>query len=138
MLEVIEDRLQQVVLDPLQSSDLIQAQAAAQLATLVVKRLENVLPRLQLKHQTVAAQERRARWRQAADVVEGERDAMAAEFAEKYPALVSQLVDLFERSGLPTPTRSHQGCRSELRGASCKPHRTSATPQHHQAAGPRR
>ena len=93
----IADRMQEIALDPVASPDARKAAEAAEFATFVVKRLNNTLPRLQQKHQTIAAHERRIRWNQAADIVQAERDAMAAEFAEQYPALVSQLVDLFDR-----------------------------------------
>ena len=68
-----------------------------QLAALVVRRLETVLPRLRAKHQTTAAHERRIRWNQAADIVQGERDILANEFAATYPAVIDQLINIFER-----------------------------------------
>ena len=95
--EAIALRMQELAEDPTLSLDAVKSAEAATMATLVVKRLRHILPRLQERHQATAAHERRIRWNQAADVVQGERDAMAAEFAEQYPALVSQLVDLFER-----------------------------------------
>ena len=95
----IADRLQQISLDPAASSDLHKAIEGAQLAALVVKRLETVLPRLRLKHQPVAAKERAARFNMLADRVQANRDALVVEFAEIYPQLISQLVDLFQRIG---------------------------------------
>ena len=93
----IATRTEQIALDPLQSPDLVKAGEAAEFATFVVRRLNNTLPRLRSKHQEVAAQERRIRWNQAADVVKGERHAMAQEFAATYSDLIATLVDLFER-----------------------------------------
>ena len=60
-------------------------------------RLKALLPRLQQRHQQMVAQERAVRWNATADQVQVQRDALANEFAETYPALVNGLVDLFER-----------------------------------------
>ena len=68
--EVIADRMQQIALDPAQSPDLAQASEAAEFATLIVKRLNNLLPRLQQAHQRVAATDRATRWKRTADKVE--------------------------------------------------------------------
>ena len=103
---VIAERMEQIVSDPVASPDAAKAAEAAQFAQLVVRRLENVIPRLCSKHQTIVAQQRRARWNEAADVIQSERDAMAQEFAETYPDLINKLVRL---------VRAHSTCRHKRR-----------------------
>jgi hypothetical protein len=44
-----------------------------------------------------ALAERHERWLADCKKVEAQRDTLAAEFAATYPALVAQLVDLFQR-----------------------------------------
>jgi hypothetical protein len=55
-----------------------------------------LLPRLEQRHQQVAARQRAAQWNAAADAVEQKRNAVADEFATAYPALFAQLIDLFQ------------------------------------------
>ena len=95
--EVIAQRLEQVALDPVCSPDAAEAQATADRAVLICKRLRHVLPRLQERHQQVLVKERAARWNAAADQVQSERDAIASMTAETYPILINQLIDVFQR-----------------------------------------
>ena len=95
--EVIATRMQEIALDPEQSPDLAKSKEAADFATLIVRRLNNILPRLRSAHQRVAATERATRWRRTADKVEERRDVLTEEFAAKYPDLINQIVDLFDK-----------------------------------------
>jgi hypothetical protein len=94
---VIAERLQQVAFDPVESPDLVKAKEAAEFATLVVKRLRTILPRLQECHQRATATERATRWRRTADAVEVKRNAADADFTELYPQIIAGLIDLFEK-----------------------------------------
>jgi hypothetical protein len=67
--DVVATHLEEVSLDPEQSPDAARAREAAEFAAFVVKRLANILPRLQQAHQRVTARERSARWSAAADQV---------------------------------------------------------------------
>jgi hypothetical protein len=93
----IAERMHEVAVDPLQSADATKAQEAAQLAQLIVKRLETVLPRLHAKHQQAVSQHRRAKWTEAADLMQRNRDFLAKEFAELVPQWTSKLLELFQR-----------------------------------------
>jgi hypothetical protein len=93
----IAERMHEVAVDPLQSADATKAQKTAQLAQLIVKRLENVIPRLQQKHLQVVAQQRRKKWNEAADLTEKNRDFLAKEFAELVPQWTNKLLELFQR-----------------------------------------
>ena len=95
--EIIAERLQQVALDPVCSPDAAKAQATAELAVLICKRLRHLLPRLQQKHQALVSQQRRARWNEAADLMQTNRDFLAAEFAECVPQWTAKLLELFQR-----------------------------------------
>ena len=89
---------QQRALDPILSPDPIKARELLEFAAFAAKRLRTVLPRLVGLHATIIAKERAQRWTAAADAIQTRRDALVQDFAETYPALVSQLVDLFERT----------------------------------------
>ena len=84
-------------LDPLASPDITKARAAMEDAAFTRDRLRTVLPRLQQKFTEVEAAEYAARWDPDFKQVEAERDELAAEFREKYPRLVKELVDLLGR-----------------------------------------
>jgi hypothetical protein len=60
-------------------------------------RLRTVLPRLQQRHREVAAQEYLAQWRQDYEALKVDRDALAAELLEFYPAVTSKITNLFTR-----------------------------------------
>ena len=61
-VDVISDRLQEVALDLVKSPDAAKAREAAEFAQFVAKRLRNVLPRLEQRHQQIIVQER-CTWR---------------------------------------------------------------------------
>lgn len=60
-------------------------------------RLAAAVQALRTKHQQVTAQERKVAWNRDADVAEQKRDDLTEEFAQTYPELVSQLIELFQR-----------------------------------------
>jgi hypothetical protein len=60
--ELIANRLEQVALDPVASADPVKARETAQFAQFAAKRLRNVLPRLEQRHQQIIAQVR-CTWR---------------------------------------------------------------------------
>ena len=84
-------------LDPLISRDAAKARAIMEDAAFTRDRLRTVLPRLQQKHQEVAAQEYRAQWREDYEAHKVERDALATELRELYPNFASKITDLFTR-----------------------------------------
>jgi hypothetical protein len=84
-------------LDPTMSADPADARAAAEDATIAAGRLRTMLPRLQARLAGVQARERLARWRASYEALRVERDALAAELREVYPAAVARLVDLLGR-----------------------------------------
>jgi hypothetical protein len=84
-------------LDPIASPDPIKARAAMENAAFTRDRLRTVLPRLHVRLKQVEAAEYVAKWEPDFKRVEAQRDALAAEMREVYPAAVAQLGDLFER-----------------------------------------
>jgi hypothetical protein len=64
---------------------------------LVRDQFKTVLPKLRDKLTAALESERHARWPSTYRNAKTERDALAREFADTYPAMVSQLVDLFDR-----------------------------------------
>jgi hypothetical protein len=84
-------------LDPLASPDAAKARAAMEDAGFTRDRLRNVLPRLQARLTELQAAEYAARWEPDFEQVEGRRNELAQGYAELYPKLAGQLVDLFER-----------------------------------------
>ena len=95
--EVIATRMQEIALDPDASPDAAKAKEAAEFATFVAKRVNNILPRLRSAHQRVAATERATRWKRTADQVEERRDELTELFSKVYPDLINQIVDLFNK-----------------------------------------
>jgi hypothetical protein len=77
--------------------DAHDAMNAADAAKLTKDRLNGALPKLRDKLTVALEAERHARWLAEYHKAETERDALAAEFAEVYPAIVGTLVDLFGR-----------------------------------------
>lgn len=73
-------------------------------------RLRNALPRLQARYQEAAAAEYLTRWRSQCQVVEAERDGLAAELRELYPDFVTKIAGLFTRIAANDAeiTRLHQ------------------------------
>jgi hypothetical protein len=84
-------------LDPLVSPDAAKARVSMEDAAFTRDRLRTVLPRLQQRLNELRAAEFAARWEPDFRQVEAKRDELAQEFAELYPKLVGQLVELFER-----------------------------------------
>ena len=95
---VVAERMQQIVADPVAAPDAARAQETAQQAALVVRRLENVIPRLRSKHAAVVAQQRRAKWNEAANLMQQNRDFLAQEFAETRSALDQQVARVVQRA----------------------------------------
>jgi hypothetical protein len=84
-------------LDPIASPDPVKARAAMEDAAFTRDRLRTALPRLQARLKVMEAAEYLARWEPDYKRVEAQRDALAAEMREVYPAAVAQLADLFQR-----------------------------------------
>jgi hypothetical protein len=84
-------------LDPLVSPDPVAARAAMEDAAFTRDRLNTVLPRLRQRLDEVAATEYAAEWEPDFEQVKARRDDLAREFAELYPTVTAQLVDLFKR-----------------------------------------
>jgi hypothetical protein len=84
-------------LDPLASPDAGAAHEAMLASEFAAARLRNVLPRLQARHQEVAATEYRAQWDSRYGALEVERDALAAELSEVYPEFARKIPDLLTR-----------------------------------------
>jgi hypothetical protein len=84
-------------LDPVASPDAAKARAAMEDAAFTRDRLRTVLPRLHARLKEVEAAEYLARWKPAYERVKADRDALAAEMREVYPAAVAKLVNLFQR-----------------------------------------
>jgi hypothetical protein len=84
--------------DPIASPDPVKARAAMEDAAFTRDRLRTVLPRLRARLKVVQASEYLARWEPDFKRVEAQRDALAAEMREVYPAAVAQLADLFRRA----------------------------------------
>jgi hypothetical protein len=61
-------------------------------------RLRTVLPKLKARLKQVVAAEYAAQWEPEFKRVEAQRDALATEMREVYPAAVARLVELFQRA----------------------------------------
>jgi hypothetical protein len=85
-------------LDPVLSPDPAAARASMEQAYFDRDRLRTVLPRLHGRLKQVEAAEYAARWEPDFKRVEAQRDALAAEMREAYPAAVAQLADIFQRA----------------------------------------
>jgi hypothetical protein len=84
-------------LDVLASPDANKARAAMEEAAFVRDRLRKILPRLQQRHQELAAKEFAVRWHMDCDAVEAKRDALVAEFRELYQPIEAKLPELLAR-----------------------------------------
>lgn len=117
--------------DPTRSSDLQAAQREMENTALRLGRLQTLAPRLQSKYQESLAAETHARWLADYESVKAQRDDLAAEFRQCYPALVNELAGLFaemkridgecERvnsaaSGIRNEHRRLLGCELAARG----------------------
>jgi hypothetical protein len=71
--------------------------AAIQKAERNLARLDKALPLLRDRIRQIEATEYARQWHAAADRIESERDKLAGELAERYPAFVEKLAALFDR-----------------------------------------
>jgi predicted transcriptional regulator len=85
-------------LDPVLSPDAKAAREAMVAAEFDHERLHTLLPRLEQRLQQVEAAEYAARWQLDFDQVAAKRDELASKYAELYPKLTAELVDLFHRA----------------------------------------
>jgi hypothetical protein len=83
--------------DPVRSPDLKVARAAMEDAALALGRLRTLYTRLIRRHSEIATRERAATWTAAFYDLRDRRNALAAELAERYPAAVRDLLNLFIR-----------------------------------------
>ena len=79
------------------AADARAARKAMDDAQFVADRLRTLLPLLVQQHQEVVRREALTSWQAQYAEIEAQRDAVAAELAQTYPQLVSQLLDLFQR-----------------------------------------
>jgi hypothetical protein len=87
----------EAALDPTVTPDPTEARAQSEDAALMAGRLHTLLGRLQRRCAEVAQAERLKEWREQFADLKRERDDLALEFDEDYPALINQLVDLGTR-----------------------------------------
>jgi hypothetical protein len=80
--------------DPVQSTDLAAAARAIEEARLRLGRLQTLLPRLQLRYAAALDREARAAFEQHYAAVKQRRDELAARFAKRYAAIVTELTGL--------------------------------------------
>jgi hypothetical protein len=110
-------------LDPVASPDINKARAAKESTQFTADRLRTLLPRLEQKYQQVEAEHAAMKWRTKFDALKTQRDKLAAELAEKYPAAVATLADLFGRIAENDEELSHlhrsrpTGAKGHLRSA---------------------
>jgi hypothetical protein len=84
--------------DPIASPDAGEARQRMEEAAFARDRLSAVLPRLRARLKEMQAAEYAAKWLPEYKRVEAQRDALAAEMRETYPAAVAKLADLFART----------------------------------------
>ena len=94
-------------LDPIVSPDAAKAHAAMTDAAFMRERLRSVLPRLQQRHQELAAAEYLSQWKGDFEVLKVKRDELAAEFREIYPTCVSKIIDVLNRIAANEVELSH-------------------------------
>lgn len=83
-------------IDPVRMDGIAQ-RGAAEDAEFVAHRLRAGLERLKECHRIADARETLQAWHKQADALEARRDALAAEFAERYPLLTGWLPDVLRR-----------------------------------------
>jgi hypothetical protein len=84
-------------LDPVESPDVNKARALMESTQFVAGRLRALLPRLQAKCRATKHEADRQEWEVQFRLLAEERDALAAELCQTYPATVATLVSLFTR-----------------------------------------
>jgi hypothetical protein len=85
-------------LDPVASPDSAKAERSVWAAEFTRDRLRSSLTHLHQRLGEVEAAERQHDWQEDYEAVKAKRDARAREFAELYPSLTAQLLDLFRRA----------------------------------------
>jgi hypothetical protein len=85
-------------LNPAVVIDVAAVSAAVTAAELTRDRLKAAVPRLQARWHEVALAESLAVWREDFEAVEGGLDELVAEFEDRYPKLVDELVSLMKRA----------------------------------------
>ena len=94
----VAERARERALDPeLSAGEVVEARRAMEDAAFARDRLSVAVPRLQQRLKQLLAAEEDARRRVAYDRAKAERDKLAAELAEIYPAFERQLGDLLPR-----------------------------------------
>jgi hypothetical protein len=84
-------------LDPFKSPDVNEARALMESTQFVADRLRTLLPRLQAKYRAAEHEADRQEWEVDFRLLAEERNALAAELRQTYPATVAALVSLFAR-----------------------------------------
>jgi hypothetical protein len=84
-------------LDPILTPSATEGRAAVERTRLAADRLKSLLPKLQARARTVQDEEHRKDWEAQKSILAEERDALAKELRETYPAAVATLVSLFTR-----------------------------------------
>jgi hypothetical protein len=95
--DVTAERERTKALDPALSPDARAARETLAAAEFARDRLRTVLPRLEARHQEIAAAEYETQWRADYEELGGKCDALAAELRELYPAFATKIADLFGR-----------------------------------------
>jgi hypothetical protein len=85
-------------LNPVTSSDSVEAEQLVWTAEFRRDRLRSFLSHLRQRLAQVETSEKAARWQEDYEAVKEERDALADEFAERYASLTAELCDLFRRA----------------------------------------
>ena len=103
-------------LDAVASRDSAKAEQSAWAAEFRRDRWRSSLTRLRQRLGEVEASERQRDWVEDYDTVKAKRDAVAKEFAERYPTLTAELCDLFRRAeAVDEECSTHQWRRAERR-----------------------
>lgn len=84
--------------DPILAPDIRVAQQRMESTQHTAARLRTLLPRLQDRAREVEAEAERQEWQTNSDLLADERNVLAKEFRQTYPAAVSTLVSLFARA----------------------------------------
>jgi hypothetical protein len=92
------DKAHELSLDPLARSETVQqARQAASARSFDIERLTVALDRLKDKHEAACAREKEADYRARRAEILAERDALAEELRDRYPALTGELANLLRR-----------------------------------------
>jgi hypothetical protein len=92
------DKVHELSLDPLARSEAVQqARQAASARSFDIERLTVALDRLKDKHKEACDREKEVDYRARRAEILAERNALAQELPERYPAISSELADLLRR-----------------------------------------